>query len=127
VGVARARCYRHQPHPARSLIQGERPGPPLALTAEEQQVVLAVIPPERLVDKAPSAVSATRLDAGISHGSLRTMDRLVAREDAVRERRHQRRQGHDRKPELWATGPNQVWSWAITQLKGPVKWSDDSR
>jgi putative transposase len=54
------------------------------------------------------------------------MYRLGARADEVRERRHQRRQGHDLKPEWLATGPNQVWSWEIMKLKGPVTWSDDS-
>jgi putative transposase len=72
-------------------------------------------------------VSATRLDAGIDPGSIRTMYGLLARADAGRERRHQRRQVHDHKPELWATGPKQVWSWEITTLKGPVTWSDDDR
>ncbi len=28
-----------------------------------------------------------------------------------------------KKPELIATGPNQVWSWDITRLLGPKKWS----
>jgi putative transposase len=125
LGVARASCYRHQQHPARSLIRGERPAPPLALTAEEPQVVLEVLHTERFVDTAPSAVYATLLDEGLYHGSIRTMYRLLAQEDEVRERRHQRRQVHDHKPEVLATGPNQVWSWEITKLKGPVKWSDD--
>jgi putative transposase len=123
LGVARASFYRHQQHPARSLIRGERPAPPLALTAEEQQVVLEVLHTERFVDTAPSAVYATLLDEGIYHCSIRTMYRLLAQEDEVRERRHQRRQVHDHKPELLATGPNHVWSWDITKLKGPVKWS----
>jgi putative transposase len=37
----------------------------------------------------------------------------------VRERRHVRRHSPYHKPELRATGPNQIWSWDITQLKGP--------
>ena len=39
------------------------------------------------------------------------------------ERRRQRRHPQYAKPELLATGPNQCWSWDITKLKGPVKWS----
>jgi len=88
-------------------------------------VVLEVLHPERFVDTAPSAVYATLLDEGIYHGSIRTMSRLLAQADEVRERRQQRRQVHDHKPEWLATGPNQVWSWDITQLKGPVTWSYD--
>jgi putative transposase len=95
------------------------------LTCEEQQVVLARLHAERVVDKAPPEVYATLLDEGIYPCSIRTMYRLWAREGAVRERRGPRRRIHYRKPELWATGPNQVWSWDITKLQGPVKWSYD--
>jgi putative transposase len=123
LGVPRASSSRHQQRPERSRRQCERPASPLALTCEEQQVVLALLHAERLVDKAPPAVSATRLDDGISHGSIRTMYRLLAREGEVRERRGPRRRAHDHKPELLATGPNEVWSWEITKRKGPVKWS----
>jgi putative transposase len=49
----------------------------------------------------------------------------LARAGEVRERRGQRRRAHDHKPELLATGPNQVWAWDITKLKGPVKWNYD--
>jgi putative transposase len=84
---------------------------------------LALLHAERFVDKAPPEVYATLLDEGIDLGSIRTIDRLLAREGEVRERRAQQRRAHDHKPELLATGPHQVWSWDITQLKGPVKWS----
>jgi transposase InsO family protein len=106
--------------------QGERPASPLALACEEPPVVLARWPAERVVDKAPPAVYATLLDAGISHASIRPLDRLWARDGEVRERRGQRRRVHDRKPALLATGPTQVGSWDITQLKAPVQWSADS-
>lgn len=53
------------------------------------------------------------------------MSRLVAQEDEVRERRQQRRQGHDHQPAWLATGPNQGGAWEITTLTGPVTWSDD--
>jgi len=41
----------------------------------------------------------------------------------VRERRNQLRHPRYQKPELLATGPNQVWSWDITKLLGPAKWT----
>ncbi len=51
------------------------------------------------------------------------MYRVLAEYDEVRERRNQLRHPVYQKPELLATSPNQVWSWDITRLKGPVKWS----
>jgi putative transposase len=123
LGVPRASYYRYQSRLERARRQGKRPASPLALTCEEQRVVLALLHAERFVDKAPPEVYATLLDEGSYHCSIRTMYRLLAREGEVRERRGQRRRVHYRKPELLATGPNQVWSWDITKLKGPVKWS----
>jgi putative transposase len=126
LGVPHASDSRHQQRPERSQRQVERPAPPLAWTGEEQQVILARLHAERFVEKAPPEVYATLLDEGIYRCFIRTMYRLLAREGEVRERRSQRRRGHDPKPELLAPGPHQVWSWDITQLKGPVTWSDDS-
>jgi putative transposase len=123
--VPRASYDRYQSRLARARRQGERPASPLALTCEEQQVVLALLHAERLVDKALPEVYATLLDEGSYPCSLRTMYRLLAREGEVRERRGLRRRGHDRKPERLATGPNQVWSWDLTKRRGPVKWSYD--
>ncbi len=39
------------------------------------------------------------------------------------ERRNQLEHPNYKKPELLATGPNQVWSWDITKLLGPHKWT----
>jgi putative transposase len=75
------------------------------------------------MDKAPAEVYATLLDEGRYLASIRTMYRLLAGEDEVRERRDQLRHPRYQKPELLATKPNQVWSWDITKLLGPVKWS----
>ena len=65
---------------------------------------------------------AQLLDEGIYWCSWRTMYRLLEAEEEVRERRNQRRHPSYTKPELLATGPNQLWSWDITKLKGPAKW-----
>ena len=51
------------------------------------------------------------------------MYRVLASRAAVQERRPQRTHPEYKKPELMATGPNQVWSWDITRLLGPKKWS----
>ena len=69
-------------------------------------------------------VYATLLDEGTFLCSIPTMYRILRANRLVRERRNQRRHSSDRKPELLATGPNQVWSWDITKLLGPVKWTD---
>jgi putative transposase len=72
----------------------------------------------------PAQVWAQLLDAGqVPPCSIRTMYRVLAANAEVRERRNQLRHPAYRKPELLATGPNQVWSWDITKLLGPVKWT----
>ena len=93
-----------------------------ALADEERQRVLDLLHGPRFVDKAPGEVVATLLDEGEYMCSERTMYRILASHDEVRERRNQRRHPTYTKPELCATAPNQVWSWDITKLKGPVKW-----
>ena len=72
---------------------------------------------------APAAIYATLLDEGRYHGSVRTMYRVLSTLDQTGERRRQRVHPVYEKPELLATEPNRVWSWDITKLKGPVKWS----
>ena len=81
---------------------------------------------ERFVDQAPAAAYATLLEEGTYHCSLRTMYQILDRHGEVRERRNQLRHAVATRPELLATGPNQVWSWDITTLKGPAKWTSFS-
>jgi putative transposase len=85
--------------------------------------VLDVLHSPRFVDKAPAAVYAALLDEGTYHCSIRTMYRILHDAREVRERRNQLRHPNYKKPELLATGPNQVWSWDITKLLGPAKWT----
>ena len=77
---------------------------------------------ERFVDQAPTEVYATLLDAGKYLCSVRTMYRILEEHAELRERRDQLRHPNYEKPVLLATGPNQVWSWDITKLLGPMKW-----
>jgi putative transposase len=100
-----------------------RPAPPRALTIAERHGVLDVLHGERFVDLAPKAVYATLLDEGRYLCSWRTMYRVLATAAEVRERRQQLRHPAYTKPELLATGPNQVWSWDITKLLGSAKWT----
>ena len=122
LGIPRANFYRfvtaqERPPRAKHVVS------PLALLRSEREEVLAVLHSEKFVDRAPKEIYATLLDEGIYHCSPRTMYRILDDADEVRERRQIRRLSHYEKPELLATGPNQVWSWDITKLKGPAKWS----
>jgi len=122
LGIPRANFYRYvaaqeRPPGAKHVVS------PLALLPSEREEVLTVLHSEKFVDRAPKEIYATLLDEGIYHCSPRTMYRILEDADEVRERRQIRRLSHYEKPELLATGPNQVWSWDITKLKGPTKWS----
>jgi len=100
-----------------------RTRPPLAFSIAEQEYLLGVLDSERFADTAPATVFATLLDEGRYHGSVRTMYRLLGAQNEAGERRRQRRHPVYSKPELLAVRPNQVWSWDITKLKGPAKWT----
>lgn len=101
----------------------QRPAPPLALSLAEQEAVLAVLHDDRFVDQAPQEIYNTLLDEGNYLCSVRTMYRILEKHNEVKERRNQLSHPNYQKPELIADGPNQVWSWDITKLKGPVKWT----
>ena len=109
--------------PSPASLTATRAPPPLALSSAEQTLLLDLLVSERFVDAAPASIFATLLDEGRYHGSIRTMYRLLAAHNQVGERRNQRRHPVYTKPELLATRPNQVWSWDITKLKGPAKWT----
>jgi len=105
------------------MVNHPRRPSPRRLSDEERRDTLDVLHSERFVDKAPGEIVATLLDEETYHCSERTMYRILEDEDEVRERRNQLRHPSYEKPELLATAPNQVWSWDITKLKGPAKWT----
>lgn len=120
LGLCPATYYRqrapvHGPHRRRHS--------PRALALTEQRAVLDALHSERFVDQAPAQVVATLLDEDRYLCSERTMYRLLASHGEVRERRAQLRHPSYQRPELLATGPNQLWSWDITKLPGPTKWT----
>jgi len=124
VGVSRASVYRLRARRTTPPAVPERhPSPPRALKAQEEQQVLQVLRSEEYRDQAPREVYAALLDKGQYLCSIRTMYRLLEANQEVRERRDQLRHPSYQKPELLATAPNQVWSWDITKLLGPVKWT----
>jgi len=93
------------------------------LPPEERQHVLALLNDDRFADLPPAEVYATLLDEGKYVCSIRTMYRVLKENAQVHERRRQLRHPRYEAPELLATGPNQLWSWDITKLKGPAKWT----
>ena len=97
--------------------------PARALAEDERKEVLDLLHSERFVDQAPAAVYHALLDEGVRLCSVRTMYRILDSQGEVRERRNQLTHPAYKKPELLATGPNQVWSWDITKLLGPAKWT----
>ena len=121
LGVARATYYRQ--------LQPPEYGPapkrlsPRELSPEERVRVLAILHEDRFIDLAPAEVYATLLDEGTYLCSERTMYRVLAENQEVRERRNQLRHPKYAAPELLATAPKQLWSWDITKLLGPTKWS----
>lgn len=124
VGRPRASHYRrHATTPAPPRVVREPARQPRALTPDEEAQVLAVLHSERFVDMAPAEVCAVLLDEGSYLCSVSTMYRLLRRHGEVRERRAQASHPARVKPELVAEAPNRVWSWDITKLHGPAKWT----
>src|SRR5665811_764048 len=120
LGVVRSSFYRQQ-HPA--PVAEPRPASPRSLSSAERETVLTHLHEERFQDRSPAAVQATLLDEGVYRCSTRTMYRILAEHGETRQRRDQRIHPVYQKPELLATAANQLWSWDITKLLGPVKWT----
>jgi len=123
LGVARVSAYRFWRRGDNLVPPRESLKPERALSEAERQHVLGVLNSPRFADMAPAEVYATLLDEGVYLCSIRTTYRILAANGEVRERRNQARHAHHEKPELLATRPNELWSWDITKLKGPAKWS----
>jgi putative transposase len=125
LNIPRSSFYRAQQPiaPPATAQDSQRLPSPRALTATEKETVRAVLNSERFQDQAPREVYATLLDETRYLCSWRTMYRILAENQEIRERRHQLRHPVYAKPELLATRSNQVWSWDITKLRGPVTWT----
>ena len=122
VGVSRASLYRRRRPAPRSTPPRPRAPSSCALGATERQAVLDVLHSERFIDQSPAEVHATLLEEQRYLCAPRTMYRVLAAAKEVRERRAQARHPVYTAPELVATRPNQVWSWDITKLKGPIPY-----
>jgi putative transposase len=126
-GVPQATWYRRHrasPAPQRPAAVPHRDrAQPRALAPGERKAILDMLHSERFADTAPAEVWATLLDEGTYLGSVSTYYRLLREAGESRERRAQAAHPAAVKPELAATGPNQVYSWDITKLHGPAKWT----
>jgi transposase InsO family protein len=119
LNVPRSQVYRAR----QGVSSRPRPTPARALSEEERSALRQTLNSERFAECAPRQVYAALLDEGVYLCSWRTMYRVLEAHDEVRERRDQLRHPSYRKPELLGSAPNQVWSWDITKLRGPVKWT----
>ncbi len=125
LGIPRASFYRRRKPPRLASARGDSQTTwsPRALSQPEREVVRQTLYSERFMDKSPQQVYATLLDDGEYLCSVRTMYRILDEDKASHERRNQLKRPNYKKPELLATAPNQVWSWDITKLLGPEKWT----
>lgn len=119
LGLARASFYRH----SKPRFVGVRKPSPRALDGVERAAVLSALNSERFCDLAPAQVYATLLDEDCYLCSERTMYRILAANAQVKERRDHARRPNYAAPQLLARRPKELWSWDITKLLGPVKWS----
>ena len=124
VGESQSRHYRrHRISPAPvKPVRAPKPQP-RALTDHEVKEVKNLLDAEENADKSPAAVYYEQLDQGIYLASISSFYRILRANDEVRERRRQATHPATVKPELVAAGPNEVWSWDITKLLGPTKWT----
>ena len=126
-GVPQASWYRRH----RSSPAPLRPAPvphrdrrqPRALNLAGRRAILDMLHSERFADTAPAEAWAILLDEGVYLASVSTFYRVLREAGESRERRAQAVHPAAVKPELVATGPNQVYSWDITKLHGPAKWT----
>ena len=123
LNISRASLHRRQNPPCPVVVPQQRPSPPRSLVMGEREIILGHLHSERFQDRSPTEVYGTLLDEGVYCCSIRTLYRLLAAQGETRERRNQLVHPAYHKPQLLATGPNQLWSWDITKLLGPAKWT----
>jgi len=122
LGVVRSRLYRRRQEKMTEPGNSSSPSlSPRALSPGEKATVREVLNSSRFQDQPPREVYATLLDEGQYLCSWRTMYRILHENEEVRERRDQLRHPTYTKPELLATGPNQLWSWDTPALAPQVQ------
>lgn len=122
LGKSRATLHRQRnPKPPAPAAGRKEPRHPAELSPEEKQLVLAILDSPRFADKAVAQAYTILLDEGCYLCSQATMHRLLRERGTSGERRAQAAHPAKKKPELLAAGPDEVWSWDITKLKGPAR------
>lgn len=122
LGIAKS-SYYYWKSPGKNNVKKTKRVPDFAYTPEEREYILSVMNSDKYMDKSPYEIKASKLDEGEYLCSERTMYRLLEDNNQVRERRNIKQSNNYKKPELLATQPNEVWTWDITKLKGPAKWT----
>jgi putative transposase len=122
-GIPRSSYYYWKNPAAKPVLYKERKLPDFAYTLSERKEILNVMNSDIYMNQTPYEIYASQLDAGEYLCSVRTMYRILYENNQVKERRKVRRSNNYQKPELLATKANQIWSWDITKLKGPEKWT----
>lgn len=120
--IPRATYYRYQ-NSKKPLTGSHLKSPPNALSDEEKQQILDLLHSERFRDKTPYEIFNTLIDNEEYYCSIRTMYRVLEEHGETQDRRQQRNHRDAIKPELIATGQNEVWSWDITKLRSDKKWN----
>jgi len=122
-GIPRSSYYYWKKPDSKNVLHKERKLPDFSYTQTERQEILNVMNSDIYMDQTPYEIYASKLDEGKYLCSVRTMYRILKENYQVKERRKVRRTNNYQKPELLATKPNEVWTWDITKLKGPEKWT----
>lgn len=123
LAIPRATIYRQRARSHDRPVRRPRRSP-RAIPEVERQAVLDTLNSAAFADVSVPQVHAQLLDQGQYLCSQRSMYRILHEQQCVRERRNQLQRPSYKKPELLACAPNQVWSWDITKLPGPRKWSN---
>ncbi len=100
---------------------GPKRPPANKLSDEEQEEILRVVNSPEFRDQSPRQIVPQLADRGVFLASESTIYRLLEEAGQLVHREPSRPRTHRKPRELRATGPNQVWSWDITYLRGPVR------